>query len=240
MAAPGTPHPESLRLKAKTVLRHVRNVLGLSPMQKVLRAIERRGIDVQTMDVLEAFAGRGHMHVIDYRSRVKSIDLWDHDEANARELLSQYHDAVVKRVDSYEQVRREEKQFSMIILDPSPRNGPHYEVYDIFPDVFRLAGPRCVFVLTVIPTLNAALRRAYPETGGEDHLERRRAFYGVPHEQASNVPLAVMETAIRTMCERHGRLLEWIFLVRRNGFVSYLVFSCAALGARGESGIKKD
>jgi len=77
----------------------------MSPMQRVLRALEKRGVDLQAARAVEVFGGTGIFHTLDYASRVARLEVWEIDPKHDATLKSNLPQAVVRITDAYAQVK---------------------------------------------------------------------------------------------------------------------------------------
>lgn len=207
--------------KAMKGARALRRTLRLSPMCGVLRDIRSRGINVGALDALECFAFTGGMHTRDYASSVRSLELWEIHAGHESALREGFRGSVVRITDTYAEVKRADRRFGFVVVDNSPVHGGHIEHFDLFPEIFRILEDESVLVLDVIPELNRAVRRQYPEMFSEATLEARRRFF------RANDPRHLFQgelvTAYAALAEQAGFRLDWSFFRKRNPIITYLV-----------------
>ncbi len=205
----------------RNTARDVRRVLRLSPMYAVLREMRRRGVMIDSCDVLECFAFTGGMHTLDYARSVRGLELWEINPVHEPILRKRFPGAEVRIVDTYEEVARRDRRFDMIVIDNSPVHGSHVEHFDLFPAMFRLMQDSCVVVLDVMPNLHAGVRRRYPEFFSESVLRTRAEFYGVTDPYT--IPEAALVAPYEACARRQGYDVTWYFLQKRNPIITYLV-----------------
>lgn len=213
--------PTVLEVQAKKVARALRRTLRLSPMCAVLRGLRSRGIDVGALDALECFAFTGGMHTLDYARAVRSLELWEIHAGHEQALRSGFPGAVVRITDSYAEVTRTDRRFGLVVVDNSPVHVGHVEHFDLFPDIFRILQDEAVLVLDVIPDLNGAVRRQYPEMFDASTLEARRRFFHAADPR--HLRPEEMLGAYRVRAEEAGFRIAWSFFQRRNPMITYLV-----------------
>ena len=221
----------ALTLALKSILRAIRRRCGWSPMQRVMREIERRSSKpLGLFTALELFAGDGQMHVVDYLDKICELysEFWDVNAEHCAKLKELLIVGRVRCVNSYEYVRNAIGKFSLIVIDAPPKTyDGHYEVYDLFPYVFNLCAPyQATFILTVAPRLSGELLTAYPTIVIADYVRQRAQFWGITETEAKTLPLTAwdMERAMAKRVVPHGYRLQWSFLQKRNAYVSYFVF----------------
>lgn len=207
------------RLRGYTVFgqRHI-------PMLRLLDELRRRGVRVEDLDALEIFGRDGLDHTTTYGGDVRSLEVWEIDEDRRAELEKNLPGASIKIVDSYEEIARTPNRFDLVVVDNAMGlYGGHCDHFDLFPDeIFRIARDECVLALIVIPRIDAATLRHFPELSDPAYLARRAAFYGV--EDAADIPRGRIVETYRGFVERSGRRLDWSFLMKRSGAgVDYLV-----------------
>jgi hypothetical protein len=114
--------PVSDRLRQSA--RDVRRMLGMSPMQEVLRGLEERGCALSSMDALEVYGASGGLHTRDYAHRVKSLEVWEIDPKHEASLRRNLPNATVHIVDSYDRVKSADRRFDLVVVDnPMARHG---------------------------------------------------------------------------------------------------------------------
>ncbi len=216
---------DHLSHRLRSAARNVRRMLGLSPMQSVMREFQGRGVRLGDLRALECFAFDGHMHTVDYAPSVRALEVWEINKGHEAALRRTFPTAVVRITDTYRQVEESTDRFSLIVVDNSPVHGAHIEHFDLFPNIFRLAADTCYMVLDTIPELNDSVRIAYPEMFRESTLGARKAFYGV--DDPERVTAGRMEEVYVTMARRAGFSVSWSFRRKRNNIITYLALALA-------------
>jgi hypothetical protein len=210
----------------KSLYRRIRRALRLSPIQQVMKIVERRGSPLKDLTVLEAFAGDGQMQVVDYHKRVAHVSLWEWTTAKIAKLKEQFPAARVLQIDTFEQIKVETDAYDIVVLDASPKSGNHWEVFDLFPWALNLVRQRTgVIVCTIMVERNPALLKQYPECGTEAHRAARSRFYGIPLASSDSLSEGCIRTAFETMAEAEGLTIGWAHLIPRNKYAAYFVFS---------------
>ncbi len=199
----------------RDALRSARRLLGLSPMQKVMRTLQRRGHLRHRPDALELFGGTGAFHTLDYARRVAHLEAWELDHERAAAFRRNLPDAKIHIADAYSLAKSERKRYGLIVVDnPASKHGEHFEHFDLFPALFRLAGDHCTLVLNVIPTVDAGTLRRFPALADPDHHRARAAFY------RTGTPLAldheIIARAYERLADENGFDVADRFFVRRH------------------------
>lgn len=196
------------------------------PMLRLLDEMRGRGVCIEELDALEIFGRDGLDHTTTYADRVRNLEIWEIDERLRPDLERNFPGAVVRIVDSYEEVGRSGKRFDLIVIDNVVGvYGDHCDHFDFFPDkIFRIMGDRCILVLIVIPRIGPETLRHFPNLNAPDYLSRRTSFYGV--SDPTNIPVNRMTDVYRGFAERNGYRLDWAFNMKRGGAgVDYLAMS---------------
>lgn len=202
-------------MSVRNALRTARRLLGLSPMQKVMRTLRRRGDLPHRPDALEMFGGTGAFHTLDYARDVAHLEAWELDPDRAAAFRRNLPGAKIHIADAYSFPKSERKRYGLIVIDnPASKHGEHFEHFDLFPSLFTLADDRCAIVLNVIPTVDARALRKFPALADPAHHRARAAFY------RTDTPLAVERDAIAQAYERmaheNGFDVAARFFVRRH------------------------
>lgn len=189
-------------------------------MQRILRRLEKRGIDLASLHVLEVFGQTGVRHTLDFASRVASLEVWEIDPGLESALQRNLPKAAVRILDSYSEIKQARKRFDLIVIDnPMSICDGHCEHFDLFPDLFCLAADEAILILDVMPSLPPAARKKYPYLFNEEQRARRREFYHI--ENADDLSWETIISAYRMQAERTSFNLEWSFTERRH-FIYYL------------------
>jgi hypothetical protein len=198
----------------------------MSPMQRVLRGLAKRGVDLRGARALEVFGGTGIFHTLDYASRVARLEVWEIDPKHEATLKSNLPQAVVRITDAYARVKETPERFDLIVVDNpmSMYGGGRCEHFDLFPDIFRLVADSAVVLVDIIPSAPPSARRKNPDLFTEEQLEARRRFYRT--DRPDNLSWGDVVDTYRRLAETSGFTLEWDFVVRRH-FVYYLALQIA-------------
>jgi hypothetical protein len=208
----------------------LRRGLNLSPMQKVLKQLRRRNVSLKRLHVLDVFGGDGKLQTRDYASQVGSLEVWEIEpecEASLRQNLPR---AEIKITDSYQEIKNTTKKYDLIVIDNSPAcaNNAHYEHFDLFPDIFRLANDTSIIILNSIPQTDRLAKARYPDIFNPEHLASREGFYQT--NRPENIPLTRMVERYTQLCRENGFAVEWYFPQRRgHTCVYYLVLKIVRL-----------
>lgn len=217
------------------ILWSLRRTLGFSPTQRIFREMARRGVRLNELQALELFAHSGFLHTKDYFPQVASLDAWEIDPRYEGPLRRNLPGAWVKITDSYREIRRTPRKYSLIVVDaPDCVHGDsrqYCEHFGILPKLFRAAQDSAVLVLNVMPGYsNGKPPRRHGFT--EAHLEQRRQFYATDHPH--KLVIEEMICAYRKHIEANGFELEWYFSRprTRDGRLHYLVLKINRRGTR--------
>jgi hypothetical protein len=215
-------HPDTgTALSPRDLLRAMRRALGLSPMQRVLRELQQRGVNIPSLNAIEVFGGCAKRHTLDYASRVAHLEAWEIDPTCETALRKNISNATIRIVDSYQQIRQTSEHFDLIVVDnPASEYDRHFEHFELFPDIFRLVGNSALIVINVIPKTSPGALKKLPNLFNQEHLAARRRFYET--ERPEDISWAQIVSAYQGQAEMAGFKLEWHFCVRRH-FIYYLV-----------------
>lgn len=187
----------------------IRRKLRLTPMVRLLKEIERRGVNLSGLNALEVFSGNGRSYMVDYSPFVKSVEAWEIDPTLAPILRENIPTATVKTVDSFMEMRLTQNKYDLIFLDPPYKMfGGHCEHFDAFPSVFRILNTFSMLVLS-----NVRLKIVQPEYYSGEHLEKRQRFYSV--DDPKNITVQEMLTAYEALTLKNGFFIKWSFLMDR-------------------------
>jgi hypothetical protein len=171
---------------------------------------------------------------------VRSLEVWELNETYLPELRKNLPKAVIKITDTFHEIQRTSRTFNLLVSDEVGqlygKNKEHCEHFDLVTThLFRIARPKTLIVLNVIPEPVLQLRhgRTYPEFS--EYLERRRAFYGVDHPD--RIRIEEMVPTYRRIAAANGFHLDWHVAIRRTlrSGVSYLVLAVSRLGRHAPS-----
>jgi len=205
----------------KDILKQGVRKLELTPMGRVLRELRRRGISLKTLRALELFASSGEGHIKDYAPWVSTLELWEIDPKCERILQQNFPTAKIKITDSYKEVKSTSQSYDLIVVDNGTSIYSEYcEHFELFPDIFRIAGNSCILIVNVIPEVQDADVKYFPYLFNKAQLVRREVFYKTNHPE--KVSFHEMLKVYKDLLEANGFQLEWHFVQKRT-FIYYLV-----------------
>jgi hypothetical protein len=210
-------------LEIKSIYRWGRRVLGLSPIQKIFKTIESQGFNLSKLDVLEAFAGDGRMQVVDYYDKVRSVDLWEWTTNNVINLWKLFPNANIEIVDTFDKIKRTTNKYDLIVLDASPKSGEHWEVFDLFPDVFQLLKEEGIIICTLVRIIDDKIKKHYPEIGSSKHNFARQKFYDSFGDDNIEVSKDLLTSTFAKKAGEAGFRLVWDEVILRNSNIIYYV-----------------
>jgi hypothetical protein len=197
----------------------MRRNLGASPMRRLCRQLQGRGVDLGRLRALEVFGDDGTRHTLDYAPMVASLDLWEIRSDREVVLRKNFPGAGIKIVDSFEEVKRTPNRYDLVVVDNwvgSVYDG-HYEHFELFPDIFRVITDDGILVINVVPRMDEEVKRRFPTafkpSTVAEHLERRRDFYSTDHPEA--VSSEEMLAVYRRLAAENGFDIEWSALQPR-------------------------
>ncbi|MEN6349074.1 MAG: hypothetical protein ABFD08_06730 [Syntrophomonas sp.] len=194
-------------------------------MEKVLFNLSRRKVNIDNLNALEVFAKIGAWHTLDYASRVCSLDAWEIDLKCEEFLRSNLPNAHVKITDSFEEIKKTDKKFSLIVVDNSMAiyggKNKYCEHFDLFPHVFRIMQDECILILNIIPKIEKQNKHQFPYLFNLEQLRRRKKFYS--SDSPDNLTYEEMSNIYSKYAYENGFNLEWYFIQKRNLIVTYLV-----------------
>jgi len=201
----------------------IKRKFGLTSMQKIIRVLRRRNIEINKLQALEVFGGRGYFHCIDYASHVSKLEVWEINPENEKYLRFNLPKALIKITNSYDEIKIAKKKYDLIVVDNSliPENG-YYEHFGIFPDIFRIANNFCIIILAITPNLNDQTITLYSYRLDDKHAELRKSFYKA--NDPKNIPIDKMIMTYKQHCKTNYYGMEWFFVIQRNISYHYLVF----------------
>ena len=185
--------------------------------------LAEKGVKLGELVGLEVFGGTGTQHTLDYATKIAALDIWEIDPALGKVLKRNLPTALVATTDSYEEVVRTSKKYSLIVVDnPMSTYGKWCEHFDLFPGIFRIAKDTAVLIVAVTPEIDQKVRKSYPYMFNEKQLESRRAFY------KTNAPERVSLEHMVAIYEEHARnsgfRTDWYFAQKRT-HMFYLAMS---------------
>ena len=196
----------------------LRRAMRLSPMQKLLCELRKRGVDIGHMDALEMFGADGTRHTVDYCRKVMSLEVWEINQEYLPILQTKFPKASIKITDSFREIQATEKTYDFIVLDgPSQVIGQnweycgHFELMEKY--LYHAVRENAVIILNLVPEplrhIPADVRNpAHPE-----YLKRRARFYEVKHPESISVK-EMIPAYKRTANENGFELYDYV-TVRR-------------------------
>jgi hypothetical protein len=208
----------TIKSGATTLWRSIGSRLGLLPMQRVVKGLKRRGVDLSSRHGLDVYGGTGFRTTRHYAPLLRSLEVWEINSDFEAALRRNLPGAHIKITDSYEELKRTDRRYGYIVLDnPLETHGGHTEHFDMFPGIFRAMDDDCVLVIHVFPEADPRTldNPDYKGLGlfDEEHLARRRSFYETDHPE--KVTLEELATHYRGLLEKNEFTLERHFYVRR-------------------------
>jgi hypothetical protein len=214
-----------------------------SPIERVLEKIEKRDVHLKTLDALEVFGRDGKWQATCYGPLVNSLEIWEIQEKYREALKTNLPGAEVKITDSFQEIRRTTKKYSLVVIDNSmgtylddPIPGgvvtTYCEHFELFPDVFQVLKDSAILIVNVIPWANVASREKYPDLFNKTQLERRAQFYNTT--SPDDISLEKLEETYQQLAKQNGFNLDWSFSEQRGGtgIVYYLVLKISRQPAR--------
>src|SRR5262249_30898797 len=106
-----------LIMSIRSLFRMARRKLHLTPMQKVIDELKKRGLNPKGFNALEVFGSTGEGHLKDYASLVSTLEIWEMDLECENILRQNFPRAEVKIVDSFKEIKTTSKKYSFIVVD---------------------------------------------------------------------------------------------------------------------------
>jgi hypothetical protein len=208
----------TLKSGATAFWRSTGSLLRVLPIQRVVRGLKRRGVDLSSRHGLDVYGGTGFRTTRHYAPLLRSLEVWEINPNFEAALRRNVPGAHIKTTDSYEELKRTDRRYSYIVLDsPLEKHGGHTEHFDVFPDIFRVMDDDCVLVIHVFPEADPRTldNPDYKRLGlfDEEHLARRRSFYKTDHSE--KMTLEQLAAHYRGLLEKNDFTPEWHFYVRR-------------------------
>ena len=197
-----------------------------TPMQWVMRQLEKRNLDLRSMDALEVFGRDGHWHTQYYAPLIRSLEVWEIQDKYREVLHKNFPAAKVKITDSFQEIKQTLSKYDLVVVDNSmgifvddPYHGStpttYCEHFDLFPAIFRVLKDEAVIIVNVIPATNEAAMGKYPLLFDSVQLSRRAKFYQTDHPD--NISLDDMREAYRRIMAENGFKLDWSVSRNRGG-----------------------
>lgn len=199
----------------------LRRQLRISPMCRLVREIQRRGIDMGELDALEMFAYTGKLQTMDYASQVSSLEAWEINPANEAALKRNLPHAKIKIVDSFKEIKETESKYNFIVID-SPGSAEHFEV---LPDLKRITKSPATIILNVIPTIQ---KDDEDDSQYDDHMQRRHDFYKTNNPE--NIELESMLPVYEDRFRQMGFKINWYIFMKKWNIYWYLALNIEDVG----------
>lgn len=197
----------------KTLGRYGVKLVKMSPMEKVLFKLSGRKINIETLNALEVFAKIGTWHTLDYAPGIKTLEAWEIDPKCEEFLRSNLPTADIKITDSFEEIKKVNKKFTLIVVDNSMaiygKNNEYCEHFELFPHIFRIMQDECILILNVIPKIGEQDKQRFPYLFNVDQLRRREKFYSSDHPD--KLTLEEMANIYSKYAGENSFNLEWYF-----------------------------
>lgn len=204
----------------KRIKQEIYHRLRLYPIYRVIDAINSR-LPLKGCSALEAFAYTGAWQARAYSSYPAYLEAWEIDPACEQELQKNLPRAVIKITDSFNEILHCRQKFDFINGDTHQGIfGPYCENFEFFPLLFGVAKSDCIVNLNVIPEAPAYWRKRYPALFNEEHLKRRKDFYG--NVNPEKLSLNEMLEAYSQMAAKHNFEIVWHYYLKRS-LTYYLV-----------------
>lgn len=192
------------------------------PIENVLSKLNSLGINLRELDALEVFGKDGEWHTLDYSNKVNSLEIWEIDPKSEPVLHRNFPKAKIKIVDSYEEIKRANSKYSLIVIDnPMSNYGQYCEHFLLFPHVFRVCEESTTFIINVIPEIDERVKEEYPYVFNHEQLKCRSDFYKT--DTPEKISFDHITETYKRLAEENNFEMEWSFFQRRN-FVYYYVF----------------
>ena len=207
-------------------------MLRLSPMQRLMGKLKKRGVELSQMDALELFGADGLRHTLDYRRLVRSLDIWEMDEKYLPGLRKKFPGAQIRITDTFKEIQSASKTYDLLISDEPGQvfglRNEHCEHFDMLNEsLFRIARPSVVFVLNAVPEPLKQCPEANQYTSYPRYMKMRAQFYDTDHPE--RLSIEEMIPAYRRVLGKNGFSLDWHIKVLRTirGGVYYLALKAS-------------
>jgi hypothetical protein len=190
------------------------------PIHSVLNAILSQRI-LEDIHAVQLFGNGGDALTKVYAPHTSSLQIWEIDPAYERSLRDTFPNATVKIVDSFEEVKRTNDKFNLIVIDnPLSTYGSYCEHFELFTAIYRIMCEKAILILNVIPKVNRWYRAKQQHVFTVEHLRRRAEFYHTDRPEV--ISLRRMIDTYREISEANGYAVRWHY-VKRKGF-TFLYF----------------
>jgi|WetSurSiteA1Bulk_404760.scaffolds.fasta_scaffold00959_4 hypothetical protein len=189
----------------------------LNPIQKVLEILQLHGFDLNSAYALEMFGRKGDWHTKFYANQVNKLEVWEINPEFLPELRSNLPQAIIKTVDSFEEIKTTSSKYDLIVID-NPQSiygeGRYCEHFELFPDVFRVCKDECAIILDV----NI---EPYNFHDGIEWWKRRKDFYNT--NSPDKLSFDFVTEHYKKLCKINNFHIKCNSFVPRNAFMYYFV-----------------
>lgn len=188
--------------------------LGLDSTVILVSKLKKLGINFSQLRMLEVFGGIGFYHTRILSDGVKSLEIWEIDQARVKILKKIFPKAAVLKTDSFKKIRSTKKKFDIISVDNPPTVYDGYcEHFELFPYIFRIVDKSAILSLNVVPNTKSLLKSKYPEASNRQHLEKRSMFYNTKKPEIISRKKLIRE--YKRKIANAGFSTKWYFFQRR-------------------------
>ncbi|MFZ1086541.1 MAG: hypothetical protein WAN35_16375 [Terracidiphilus sp.] len=210
----------------------LRRILRLSPMQRLMSKLKKRGVTLSQMDALELFGADGLRHTLDYWHLVRSLDIWEMDEKYLPKLRKNFPGAQIIISDTFKELQSASKTYDLLISDEPGQvfgqRNEHCEHFDLLNEnLFRIARRSVVIVLNAVPNPLKQCPKSDQYSTYPGYMSMRAQFYDTDHPE--RISIEEMIPAYRRVLRTNGFNLDWHIKVLRTlrGGVYYLALKAS-------------
>jgi hypothetical protein len=208
-------------IKREIRLKALKRKFRLNVMQKTLKEIQKRNIDLSNLNALDVFAGKGDWLTLDFNRAVRSLEAWEINPDFKKYLRFNLPNAKIKITDSYKEIMNIIKK-DFIVIDNhiySP-DSSHIEHFDIFPHIFKITNDEAIIIMNVLPCPSKSDLTLYPHWFGDIHINARKKFYQT--EDPYHIDEQQMITVYSKLAQQENYKIDWYFFKKRNS-IKFLV-----------------
>ena len=125
------------------------------------------------------------------------------------EACKNFPEADVKICDSYEEIKRTDRVFDLVVIDNNLLGTTHVEHFDLYPQLYRILKPRAFVVQNVIPD-----PYMYRPMVADEVQKRRKEFYS---STSDIVPLPYIVRRYHILATKNGHIVRWDHVSPWNG-----------------------
>lgn len=203
-----------------------------SSMECVINRLKEKRIKLDMLHTLEVFGGNGESVEKYYVDLVKELDVWEINRSFEVQLKENLPKANIKIVDSFEEIKRTDKTYDMIVIDnPMKDFGNHCENFDMFIDIFRVLKDEAIIILDIMPNIEDTPSE-FNYLKSNYHILCRKLFYR--SSNPLNISIEEIVEAYKDIICKNDYDLEWYFTEERSrNFIYYLVLKVKKYKALG-------